>query len=80
MAAILSVDDSTSIRCTVKIALEAAGHTIAEAVHGADGLDKAESTAFDLVITDLNMPEMDGLTMIRDCEKRRHMPAFPSYF
>jgi len=64
MAAILAVDDSASIRQTVKIALTSAGHTVVEAVNGADGLSKAGVAAYDLVITDLNMPIMDGITFI----------------
>jgi two-component system, chemotaxis family, chemotaxis protein CheY len=80
MAAILSVDDSSSIRRTVKIALEGAGHTISEAVNGADGLDKAESAVFDLVITDLNMPEMDALTMIRGLRKKAAYAGVPILF
>lgn len=80
MAAILTVDDSASIRRTVAISLEQAGHTVAEAVNGKDGLSKAESGQFDLVITDLNMPEMDGLTMIREMRKRPTMAGVPIVF
>lgn len=71
-AKILTVDDSASIRMTTKIALSGAGYAVTEAVDGADGLAKAKSGSFDLVITDLNMPVMDGLTMI---EELRRLPA-----
>lgn len=71
-AAILIVDDSASVRAAVRIALTGAGYQIAEAADGADGIARAGAEQFDLVITDLNMPVMDGLTMI---ETMRAMPA-----
>lgn len=64
MAAILTVDDSASIRQAIKIALMSGGYNVSEAVDGADGLTKAKSARFDLIITDLNMPNMNGLEMI----------------
>lgn len=73
MSNILIVDDSASIRQTVKIALGGQGHDVAEAGNGSEGLQKATSSRFELVVTDLNMPEMDGLTMIR---KLRTQPAY----
>ncbi|MGP4691361.1 MULTISPECIES: response regulator [Rhizobium/Agrobacterium group] len=63
-ANILTVDDSASIRMTTKIALTNAGYQVTEAVDGADGLAKAKSAPFDLIVTDLNMPNMNGLEMI----------------
>jgi two-component system chemotaxis response regulator CheY len=69
---ILAVDDSASIRVAVKIALSSAGYTVTEAVNGADGVAKAKAGRFDLIVTDLNMPVMDGLTMI---EQLRQSPA-----
>ncbi len=69
MAAILTVDDSASIRQTVKIALASGGHTVSEAVDGMDGLEKAGQSGFDLIITDFNMPRMDGLAMVRELRK-----------
>lgn len=68
-ANILTVDDSASIRMTTRIALTNAGYQVTEAVDGTDGLAKLNAGAFDLVITDLNMPNMDGLTMIRELRK-----------
>ena len=64
MTAILTVDDSASIRAAIKIALTGEGYSVTEAAHGAEGLDKASAGGFDLIVTDLNMPIMDGLTMI----------------
>lgn len=71
-ANILTVDDSASIRLTTRIALTNAGYSVVEAVDGADGIAKLSSGQFDLIVTDLNMPNMDGLTMIRELRK---MPA-----
>lgn len=62
---ILAVDDSGSLRQMVVFSLRAAGYHVTEAVDGVDGLDKAKAQAFDLVLTDQNMPRMDGLTLIR---------------
>ncbi|MET3615670.1 two-component system chemotaxis response regulator CheY [Rhizobium aquaticum] len=72
-ANILTVDDSASIRLTTRLALTSAGYKVTEAVDGADGLAKMRSGAFDLIVTDLNMPNMDGLTMIRSLRK---LPAY----
>jgi two-component system chemotaxis response regulator CheY len=66
-ASILTVDDSASIRVAIRIALTNAGYTVTEAANGAEGIEKANAGAFDLIITDLNMPVMDGLTMIARC-------------
>ncbi|UHS59223.1 response regulator [Agrobacterium vaccinii] len=71
-ANILTVDDSASIRMTTKIALTNAGYQVTEAVDGADGLTKAKAGTFDLIVTDLNMPNMNGLEMI---EALRQSPA-----
>lgn len=68
-ASILTVDDSASIRLTTRVALSNAGYTVTEAVDGLDGLAKLKGSQFDLVVTDLNMPNMDGLTMIRELRK-----------
>lgn len=72
-ANILTVDDSASIRLTTRLALTSAGYRVTEAVDGADGLAKMRSGNFDLIVTDLNMPNMDGLTMIRSLRK---LPAY----
>jgi two-component system chemotaxis response regulator CheY len=71
-ANILTVDDSASVRMTTKIALSNAGYQITEAVDGLDGLEKAKAASFDLIVTDLNMPNMNGLEMI---EALRQSPA-----
>ena len=68
-ATILTVDDSASIRLTTRVTLTNAGYQVTEAVDGLDGLAKLNGGQFHLVITDLNMPNMDGLTMIRELRK-----------
>ncbi|MBO3762318.1 response regulator [Ciceribacter sp. L1K23] len=71
-AHILTVDDSASVRMTTKIALSNAGYRVTEAVDGLDGLNKAKADSYDLIVTDLNMPNMNGLQMI---EALRQSPA-----
>jgi two-component system chemotaxis response regulator CheY len=79
-ASILTVDDSVSIRQAIRIALTQAGYAVSEAGNGAEGLAKAEAGAFDMIITDLNMPVMDGLTMIRELRKRGKAVGVPIVF
>jgi two-component system chemotaxis response regulator CheY len=62
---ILTVDDSASIRQMVAFTLKSAGYTVIEANDGQDGLDKAKANSANLVLTDQNMPRMDGLTLIK---------------
>ena len=62
---ILAVDDSSSLRQMVAFSLKAAGYNVVEAVDGHDGLEKAKNQVVDLVLTDQNMPRMDGLELIR---------------
>ncbi|MBI2400979.1 MAG: response regulator [Deltaproteobacteria bacterium] len=58
---ILVVDDDESIRDLCALVLRTAGYTVENAVHGADGLDKLRQASYDLVISDVNMPELGGL-------------------
>lgn len=64
-ATVLTVDDSASIRQMVGMTLKQAGYNVVEAADGQEGLDKARSGAFNLVLTDQNMPRMDGLTLVK---------------
>jgi two-component system chemotaxis response regulator CheY len=70
---ILAVDHSCSLRQMLVFTKKAAGYQVTEAVDGRDGLDKAKQKHFDLVLTDQNMPNMDGLTLIRSL---RALPAY----
>ena len=72
---ILTVDDSASIRQMVAFTLKSAGYTVVEAVDGQEGLDKAKTNAANLVLTDQNMPRMDGLTLIKNL---RGLPQYRS--
>lgn len=62
---IMSVDDSASVRQMVSFTLEGAGYEVVEAVDGKDALAKAGRSQVHMVITDLNMPNMDGIELIR---------------
>ena len=62
---VLAIDDSASIRQMVAFTLKSSGYEVIEAVDGLDGLDKARAGQVSLVLTDQNMPRMDGLTLIR---------------
>ncbi len=64
-ATILIVDDSKTVRSMVRGALEADHHRVVEAIDGSAALAALEREPADLVITDVNMPEMDGLTLVR---------------
>lgn len=64
MKRILAVDDSVSIREMVTFTLKQAGYDVASAIDGMDGLSKAKSGQYDLIISDINMPKMDGISMI----------------
>ncbi|MCL7419552.1 MAG: response regulator [Methylobacter sp.] len=66
MASILAVDDSASMRKMVTLTLKSAGYDVEEAVDGADAFAKAQSRQFDCIVTDVNMPNKDGITLIKD--------------
>ena len=72
---ILAVDDSPSIRSMVSFTLKSAGYEVIEAVDGVDALNKAKAKSMDLVLTDQNMPRMDGLALVRAL---RQLPAYKS--
>ena len=69
MRRILAVDDSASVRQMVGFTLRKAGYEVVEAVDGKDGLDKVSQEKFDMIITDLNMPNVDGIQMIAAVRK-----------
>lgn len=62
---VLTVDDSASIRQMVAFTLKSAGYLVIEAEDGQAGLDKAKASSVDLVLTDQNMPKLDGLALIK---------------
>jgi two-component system chemotaxis response regulator CheY len=65
MRSILAVDDSASMRKMVAFTLTGAGYHVVEAVDGQDAFEKAQTHSIDLVLTDQNMPRMDGLSLTR---------------
>jgi two-component system chemotaxis response regulator CheY len=74
---ILAVDDSASIRQMVQFTLKGAGYDVVSAVDGEDGLSRARDKQVDLVLTDQNMPKMDGLTLIRSLRALQEYAKVP---
>ncbi len=77
MQSILAVDDSASMRQMVAFTLKAAGFDVVEAADGQEGLEKAKGRNVNLVLTDQNMPRMDGLSLVRNLRglaEYRHTP------
>ncbi|PJJ99352.1 response regulator [Lysobacteraceae bacterium NML91-0213] len=72
-ARILVVDDSASMRQMVSFALTSAGYAVEEAEDGQVALGRAQSARFNAVITDVNMPNMDGIALIREL---RQLPDY----
>jgi two-component system chemotaxis response regulator CheY len=66
---ILTVDDSASVRQAVSFTLRENGYQVVEAVDGRDALSKMTGLTIDMVITDLNMPNIDGIELIRQIRK-----------
>ena len=66
MANILIVDDSASMRNMVSATLQSSGHQVIDADNGQNALTKAKGGSFDAVITDLNMPVMNGIDLIKN--------------
>lgn len=64
-ARILIVDDAALIRSYYRAALEARGFVVEEALNGLEGLEKVLLDPFDLIIVDVNMPQMDGMTFVK---------------
>ena len=67
---ILTIDDSPSIREMIAFTLKPAGYCVAAAGDGAEGLKQLDAVRPAMVVTDLNMPVMDGLTFIAEARKR----------
>ena len=66
MTDILVVDDSLSMRHMVSLTLTEANYNVTVAEDGVQGLERAKEGNFDLVITDVNMPNMDGITLVKE--------------
>lgn len=70
---IMIVDDSTTLRQVVSIALKGAGYDVIEGSDGKDALSKLTGQKVHLIISDVNMPNMDGLTFVKEVKK---LPAY----
>ncbi len=73
MTKILTVDDSASMRQMVSFTLKSAGFDVTDASDGDEALAIAKNQTFDVVITDVNMPNMDGITL---CKELRSLASF----
>lgn len=77
MARILAVDDSPSMLRMVTLTLASGGHSVAQAADGCEALAAAHGEVFDIVVTDVNMPNMDGIELVhalRGLEAYRYVP------
>ncbi len=70
---ILAVDDSASMRQMVNFTLKGAGYEVVQAIDGVEALEYARQHSVDLVLTDVNMPRMDGITLVKE------LRALPGY-
>jgi CheY-like chemotaxis protein len=68
---VLVVDDEDAVRDVLVDMLEAHGHSVVSAACGAEGLEKLAEVPYDVLFTDLSMPEMDGRALAREVKKRR---------
>lgn len=74
---ILIVDDSASLRQVVSIALKGAGYDVIEAADGKDALSKLTGQKVHLVISDVNMPNMDGITFVKNLKQMANYKFTP---
>ena len=77
---IVTVDDSASVRQMVSFTLKGAGYTFLECLDGRDALTKINGTSINMVITDLNMPNMNGLELIKALRARPEFKFMPIVF
>ena len=77
MHSILAVDDSVSMRQMVSFTLKNAGYEVVDAVDGEDAFDKARARHFDLVLTDQNMPRLDGIGLTRRLREHPNFKTTP---
>ncbi|MBS3910186.1 MAG: response regulator [Actinobacteria bacterium] len=79
---VLVVDDSATLRASVKFTLSEAGYAVEEAINGKDGLQKlrqlkTRGVRISLIISDINMPEMDGITFVQEVKKDSALRFIP---
>lgn len=66
MKTIMTAEDSTSVRKAIQMTLEQDGYNVIEAIDGQDALEKLKQKQVDMLLTDLNMPRMDGFALIQE--------------
>src|SRR5690606_33086112 len=74
---ILVVDDSASIRPAAGLTLKAAGYTVIDAVHGTAALHRLDGQKVNLVICDVNMPNMDGISFVKEMKQKPNYKFTP---
>jgi two-component system, chemotaxis family, chemotaxis protein CheY len=74
---ILIVDDSASLRQVVKIALNNAGYDVVEAGDGKEALTKLDGTRYHLIVSDVNMPNMDGIALLKAIKQHQNYKFTP---
>ncbi len=77
MLQILVVDDSSTMRDVIRLTLKAAGFEVALAADGVEALALAQSTQYDLILTDVNMPKMDGIELVRALRAMENYQSTP---
>jgi two-component system, chemotaxis family, chemotaxis protein CheY len=77
---ILAVDDSASMRQMIRLTLRGAGYEVIEAGDGQEGLEQAKAASPHMILTDLNMPVMDGMTFIKELRKQGVLAGIPIVF
>jgi CheY-like chemotaxis protein len=75
MARILLIEDDHTVRAVLRMSLTGIGHTVIEARNGKEGLDLFRRAGADLVITDIIMPEKEGLEVLRELQKKQLPPV-----
>lgn len=74
---ILYIEDNPGNRLLVKRILEVEGYKVVEAISGLDGLSVAESMQLDLILVDINLPELDGYELTRRLKQIKHLVGVP---
>lgn len=74
---ILLVEDNATYRKAVKLTMEVSGFAVLEAENGKQGLEQIKMQKPDVIVSDINMPEMDGITMVKEIKKQEELKAVP---
>ena len=77
---VLVVDDTATVRSLAQYALTKAGYTVIEAIDGITGLAIVKAARVDLIISDINMPNMNGLDMVKEIKKDAKLKNIPIFF